>query len=98
MGGAGKTVEIDETFACRIEDAPKGRKPVGSAFRSIALTLVERGGPARSFHVANTSLAVIIPIIRANVSRETAIMTDKASWYKNLSRYFPDHSAVDHRR
>ena len=98
MGGDGKTVEIDETFACKIEDAPKGRKPAGSAFRSIALTLVERGGPARSFHVENTSLAVIIPIIRANIASETAIMTDKANWYKNLSRYFSDHRAVDHRR
>ena len=86
MGGAGKTVEVDETFAGKIEGAPKGRKPAGSAFRSVALTLVERGGPARSFHVENTSLAVIMPIIRANIASETAIMTDKASWYKNLGR------------
>ncbi len=98
MGGPGKTVEIDETFSCKIEDAPKGRKPVGSAFRSIALTLVERGGEARSFHVANTSLAEIIPILRANIQRETSVMTDKASWYRNLRYYFPDHSAVDHHR
>ena len=47
-------------------------------------TLVERGGSARSFHIDGTTLGQMLPIIRANIQRETAVMTDSASWYKNL--------------
>ncbi len=39
-----------------------------------------------------------MPIIRANVARETAMMTDQASWYKNLKTEggFASHETVDH--
>jgi hypothetical protein len=37
---------------------PTGR----SSFWNVALTLVERGGSARSFHVAGTSMANLLPI------------------------------------
>ena len=43
------------------------------------MTLVERGGGARSFHIEGTTLAQLMPIIRANVNRESAVMTNSAS-------------------
>ena len=82
MGGSGKTVEADETYIGRLEGVPKQR--TGGAHKNIVLTLVERGGCARSFHIDGTTIGTLIPIIRANVARETAAMTDQASWYKNL--------------
>jgi len=51
MGGAGKVVESDETFIGKNAFAPKGRRKPGVAFRNVVLTLVERGGSARSFHI-----------------------------------------------
>jgi transposase-like protein len=48
MGGSGKTVEIDETFHGRLEDAPKHvRAGLHSSYRNTVLALVERGGSCR---------------------------------------------------
>src|SRR6202790_3614545 len=73
MGGAGDVVEIDETMQGRLEGAPK-KVPHGQHFnwRNTVLTLVERGGGARSFHVDSATIATMLPIIRSNVNRETA--------------------------
>jgi len=51
MGGAGSVVEIDETIIGKVEGAPKDASFKGSNFRNIVLTLVQRGGKARSWHV-----------------------------------------------
>src|SRR5271154_4689246 len=42
MGGAGKTVEVDETYIGRVQGVPKPRG--GSSHKNVVLTLVERGG------------------------------------------------------
>ncbi len=54
-----------------------------------SLTLVERGGAARSFHVDGTTIAELKPIIRANVARETAIMTDQAAGIRRSPQSSP---------
>ena len=96
MGGAGRTIEIDETIYGKLEEAPKHISRGGNQFRNIVMTLVERGGPARSFHIDGTTLGTLVPIIRANINRETALMTDEASWYKPIGREFASHEAVIH--
>src|ERR671923_186065 len=58
----------------------------GSAHRNIVLALVQRGGEVRTFHVSGTSIAELMPIIRANVSKEAAVMTDGAIWYKYMNK------------
>ena len=65
MGGVGAIVEVDETLSGKIDGAPK-RMPRGrTGFRNVVLTLVERGGSARSFHVEGTTIATLGPILRA---------------------------------
>lgn len=54
MGGAGVTVEIDETFIGKKEGQPVRR---GYAHKHAVMTLVQRSGSARSFHVDGTSAA-----------------------------------------
>jgi len=97
MGGSSKVVEIDETTLGRIEGAPH-RVPWGAAqtWRNIILTLVERGGSARSFHINSATMATLLPIIRQNVSRESAVMTDELKAYKKLGDEFASHEAVNH--
>lgn len=52
MGGVGETVEIDETLFGKLEGAPKRMKQGMSwSWRNIVMTLVTRGGSARSFHI-----------------------------------------------
>jgi hypothetical protein len=96
MGGAGKVVESDETFIGKNEFAPKGRRKPGVAFRNVVLTLVERGGSARSFHIDTHKLAEVTAIVRANVHRETAINTDEGKWYNELGEHFASHDTVNH--
>jgi transposase-like protein len=97
MGGFGKTVEIDETLQGRVEGAPR---TVGwgqsHSWRNHVLTLVERGGGARSFHVTDATMANLLPVIRANIDRETAVMTDELTAYKKLGDEFASHGAVNH--
>lgn len=97
MGGPGKTVEIDETLQGRVEGAPRTvRWGQHLNWRNAVLTLVERGGQARSFHVAGVTMASLLPVIRANINRETAIMTDELTAYKGLGTEFKSHEAVNH--
>jgi transposase-like protein len=91
MGGAGSVVEVDETFIGRKGGKVKSR---GYAHKNAVLSLVDRtSGQVRSFHVDNTSAADLVPIIRANVAKETAIMTDEAGQYRSLADHFESHVA-----
>ena len=93
MGGPGTIVEIDETFIGNKVDMPKRR---GFAHKHAVLSLVERGGAVRSFHVAGTSAAHLVPILRANIAKETAVMTDEAGQYAHLGKEFKSHEYVNH--
>jgi transposase-like protein len=95
MGGAGSIVEIDETFIGRKEGAVVKQ---GVGHKHVVLTLVERGGSVRSFHVDSVKKADVLPIIRANLDRESHVMTDEAPRYAELGNEFANHSAVDHSR
>jgi transposase-like protein len=93
LGGGGKTVEVDETYIGYLDGQPKtGRH--GTSNKNI--TLVERGGSARSFHIDGTRIADIAPILRANLSREAALMTDEHASYKDVGGEFASHDAVNH--
>lgn len=94
MGGEGKTVEMDETYIGRLDGVPK--QATGFAHKNTVLTLVERGGIARSFHLANASVAQVLPIVNANLSKESALMTDQAPLYKTMGRAFAFHGRIDH--
>jgi transposase-like protein len=93
MGGNGKTVEVDETYIGRLEGQPAKSGP---ATKNVVLTLVERGGSARSFHIESTSIADIVPILRQNVRRESIVMTDEAPVYRGLGGEYLSHDAVNH--
>jgi transposase-like protein len=95
MGGSGSIVEIDETFIGRKPDVELKQ---GIGHKHAVLTLVERGGSARSFHVDSVRKEDVLPIVRANISRESHVVTDEAARYAQLSNEFANHSAVDHSR
>jgi transposase-like protein len=95
LGGAGGIVEIDETFIGRRAGVEKRR---GYAHKNVVLSLLERGGSVRSFHVDSTKKADVMPIIKANVAKETHVMTDEAVQYGRLGEEFAEHNAVDHDR
>jgi transposase-like protein len=98
MGGAGSIVEVDETAFGRIKGAPKKGRALGgrSGFRNTVLTLVERSGTARSFHIDDSSIAKIKPVVQANLAREAGMMTDEWSAYGEIGKGFATHDTVNH--
>ena len=95
MGGGGGVVEIDETFIGRKEGAEIKR---GFGHKNAVLTLVERKGRARSFHVENVTKDQIIPTVLANSAGESHVMTDEANRYARFGEDFAGHGVVDHSR
>jgi transposase-like protein len=106
MGGAGKIVEADETYHGKRETAAKlsrGRiatptksgKSGGAQKRQI-VSLVERGGSVRSFHVASTDKYEVGRIVRKNVAKESRLHTDESRLYVEVGKEFAAHETVNH--
>jgi len=90
-------VEVDETYLGRKAGVPTPRGGVGHKMK--VLSLVQRGGGARSVVIDRTSASEIIPVVQANVAREAHIMTDEHAIYRNsvaLKTDFAGHSYVRH--
>src|SRR6202048_4294379 len=82
LGGSGKIVEADETYIGRLKGQPMRRG--GGTHKNTVLTLIERGGGARSFHIDNATIANVAPIIRENIRRESRFMTDESNIYPEV--------------
>jgi transposase-like protein len=94
MGGSGKAVEADETYIGQQESLKTDAS--GYHNKNMVVTLVERGGSARSFHTDGHSIASIVPIVRENIKRESRLMTDKALHYRAVGKEFAEHGTVEH--
>src|SRR5580692_8816385 len=97
MGSGGAPVEADETYFGHLDGQPKKGR-LGTSNMNTIVTLVERGGSARSFHVDGNRIADIAPILRANLSREAKLNTDEHAAYKEIGREFASHDTVNHSR
>jgi transposase-like protein len=94
LGGNGGAVEVDETYwGNEGKQAPGAR---GWAHKMKVVSLVERDGQKRSFHVTNVTAKVLRPILKAQVSKKAHLMTDEAKVYKPLGKDFKKHSSVNH--
>ena len=103
MGGSGKVVEADETYYGQKADKPKvttsGRPFVkkGKAAHKIAIvSLVERGGNVRSFHVDRADASTVANIMFTNVKRDSTLHTDESRLYTVLGREYASHDTVNH--
>jgi transposase-like protein len=107
MGGDGKVVEADETYFGKIPEAmvPKfktrgrpftkgSRKNIGN--KRAIVSLVERGGGVRSFHIPSAYLESVMAIVRENVARETRLHTDESPLYHRVGKEFAAHETVKH--
>ena len=95
MGGDGGIVEVDETYIGRKAGVRMTR---GGHHKNAVLTLVQRGGEARSFHVESVNKDDVLPIVEKNIAKESHVMTDEAARYAKLGDKFASHGAVDHSR
>jgi transposase-like protein len=100
IGGGNKVVEVDETYVggkeknkhahkrSNVRGGPGGKMPV--------VSLVERGGEVRSYHVANVTAATLRPIMVKIADRASYIMTDESKVYPSVGKEFAGHGSVNH--
>ncbi len=98
IGGEGKTVEADETFI----GGKEGNKHVGKRVnrgpqgKEAVLSLVERGGAVRSFHLPGVTAQTLKPILIAQIDHASFLMTDEARRYVEIGMAFAGHERVAH--
>ncbi len=94
LGGAGMTLEGDETYiGGKGENRAYGPVPT----KQIVMTLVERSGAVRSFHVPNVTAATLHPILAKHANTDSRFMTDESNVYKGIGWNFRGgHATVNH--
>ncbi len=105
MGGAGGVVEADETYfgrskekkllKPRVSPYTKGGWKHKGAARAI-VSLVERGGKVRSFHVENADKPTVVGIVTANIAKEIRLHTDESRLYFGAGEHFAAHETINH--
>lgn len=103
MGGNGQPVEADETYIGRKKE-PQLTKTDGSKFiksgkkaqKLAVVSLVERGGNVRSFHVQRADKVTVTAIVNQNITREATLYTDESRLYGDARKLVAEHDTVNH--
>lgn len=93
VGGNNKVVEVDETY---VGGKAKNRAFKAPPVKQAVVSLVERQGKVRSFHVANVTAKTLRPIIVKHADRASYLMTDESPIYPKAGREFASHGSVNH--
>ena len=93
MGGAGMTVEADETYIGR-KSTSRAYEPPG--VKQAVFALVQRDGTVRSFHVPDVTAANLRPIIVKHTHTDTRFQTDQSPIYARVGENFSHHGVVNH--
>lgn len=103
MGGKGEAIEADETYIGNKMSMKERRKKAtykqlpddklkkitkrGYGHKHTVVSLVERGGSVRSFHVESATTAKVSEILVKNVDRKSRLMTESRI-YTNIGYTF----------
>jgi transposase-like protein len=106
LGGQGKILESDETYTVHKEGGPTWilhpehgwRRRTGYGDRVPVVTLVERGGRARSRKLDNVTAATLRGVVFGIADTKSRLMTDELRAYRRIGQRFAGHDAVDHGR
>jgi transposase-like protein len=93
MGGDGETIEADFSFV--------GRKPGrkvrrGTGHMNAVLSLVERDGRVRSFHMPNVRGETLSAVLASHASPKSNFMTDEEATFVEIGWNFASHGTVTH--
>lgn len=96
LGGPGTPVESDETYWGNVGKQREGAH--GWDHKMKVLSLVERNGNKRSFHVADVTGDTVRPILLKHINAQSHLMTDQARVYRKIGDRFAQHSSVNHKQ
>jgi len=101
LGGEGKIVEADETYYGKPAEMSKlttrgDRRKLTPQNKRPIVSLVERGGKVRSFHVPTATKDNVSRIVKENVSKESRLHTDESRLYSGADQAFASHETVNH--
>jgi transposase-like protein len=105
LGGGGGIVEADETYFGKTKvqkpspwrrGRPYIHKGGGPSGKRAIVSLVERGGKVRSFHVENADKLTINAIVSENIAKEARVHTDESRLYGDVKDNFAAHETVNH--
>lgn len=106
MGGEGEIVEADETYYGKVDEAKPSKHRRGRPYTKRGLngpsgkraivSLVERGGKVRSFHVEVATKEKVTKIVRENVAKESRLHTDESRLYTTVGAEFKAHETTRH--
>jgi transposase-like protein len=105
IGGPGQIVEADETYFGKVENPmtmttsgrPFVKRGAGVANKRAIIALVERGGQARVFHVAEATKKTVAKLLDEHVDRRSRLHTDESNLYPALGKSFASHETVKHK-
>lgn len=96
LGGAGKTVEADETWiGGRKRGVGKGK---GWMNKTTVFSVLERGGDVRSMPMGSVTASGLRDALRTHVDPATRLVTDSNNAYTYPGREFSSHEKVEHGR
>lgn len=97
LGGEGGPVEVDETYwGNKKRPGHFGKKGKGPHHQMKVVSLVERGGKARSFQFRTISGGTVREVLHKNIAKSATVHTDESSIYRPLHRHFAKHETVNH--
>jgi transposase-like protein len=97
VGKLGGIVEADECYIGGKRRGEIGRPGPNNSSKSPVVSLVERGGNVRSFHMGRVTAENLRQVLTDNVEATTRLMTDENNAYKAVGREFESHETVNHK-
>lgn len=104
MGGEGKIVEADETYFGKKKERatmttagkPFIKRGSGGVHKRAIVSLVERGGSVRSFHVDRADKETVARIVTNNISKQSKLFSDESRLYLGADAHVSEHQTVRH--
>jgi hypothetical protein len=104
LGGDSKIVEADETYFGKASGETKSVRDDGKPYKSkkfaqrkrAVVSLVQRGGAVRSFHVDRADKVTVAGIVTQNIAKDSILFTDESALYKGADAHFRHHLTVHH--